>query len=80
MIAPHNAKLWATISFSNFGHKIPGVSSNSRELLILIQVWLFVTPGLSPVTAAFLLASVLINVDLPTLGIPITNALILKFE
>ena len=38
----------------------------------------FVTPGLFPVTVAFRLASLLIKVDLPTLGIPNTIALIAR--
>ena len=59
---------------SNFGHKMPGVSNSSRFLLSRIHCFPFVTPGLFPVLAHAFPAKELINVDLPTFGIPTTMA------
>ena len=50
------------------------MSKNCRESDIFNQLWALVTPGLSPVLATFFFAIELINVDLPTLGIPTTKA------
>ena len=73
------AKLNAIISSSNFGHKIPGVSSNSSSFPILIQFRFLVTPGLFPTLVAFLPTRRLTKVDLPTLGIPTIKDLIFRF-
>ena len=73
-IDPNNASFKPICWSSNLGHNTPGVSKSSRSLSNLIHCRLFVTPGLSAVLAAFLLAKVLIIVDLPTLGIPHTMA------
>ena len=75
MIEPIKARSLAIFSLSNFGHRIPGVSSSSTVLLSLIHCFPFVTPGLLPVFAQALPAKEFINVDLPTLGIPTIIAL-----
>ena len=53
-----------------------GEDKVSKTMLKFIQDKDLVTPGLFPITATFLPANLLISVDLPTLGIPITKALI----
>ena len=55
---------------SNLGQRIPGVSKSSRFLLMCIHCFPLVTPGLLPVFVQAFPANALINVDLPTLGIP----------
>ena len=55
------------------------MSSSSTLPLILIHCFPFVTPGLLPVLALFLPVNELINVDLPTLGIPTIIALMERF-
>ena len=70
LIEPMNARRSPTNWSSNFGHKIPGVSNNSTFLFKRIHCFPFVTPGLLPVFAHAFPANVLMNVDLPTFGIP----------
>ena len=69
-MAPVAAKRNPTSGSSNFGHKIPGVSSNSRSSSKRIHCFPRVTPALSPVCATFLPTRILINVLFPTFGIP----------
>ena len=71
---PIIARCSPTCWFSNFGHRIPGVSRSSSCLLRRIHCFPFVTPGLFPVFAQALPAYALINVDFPTFGIPTTIA------
>ncbi len=49
---------------------MPGVSSRSSPVSMLIHWRPRVTPGLSPAIAALRFATLLINVDLPTFGMP----------
>ena len=78
-IEPVYAKFSATVSSSNFGHKTPGVSSNSILLAILTHCFCFVTPGLFPTIVVFLLHSLFINDDFPTFGIPSITTLMFFF-
>ena len=64
------------LGFSSFGHSTPGVSNNTMPLPKLMRCWLLVTAGSLPVLAIMRSARILINVDLPTLGIPVIMALI----
>ena len=71
-----DARLNASVLSSIFGHNIPGVSRSKKPEFVLSQFTCLVTPGLFPVFATFLPASLFIRVLLPTLGIPITPILI----
>ena len=75
LIEPIKASRMPVAWSSNLGHRIPGVSKSSSSLFSLIHCFPLVTPGLLPVLAHALPAKLLINVDLPTLGIPTTIAL-----
>ena len=55
------------------------MSNNSWFFPILIHCFCLVTPGLLPTSAVFFLAILLINDDLPTLGIPSIITLIVLF-
>ena len=55
---------------SNFGQRMPGVSSSSSPESMLIHCLPRVTPGLSPAMAALRPATLLMKVDLPTFGMP----------
>ena len=72
--APVKARCNPMVSSSNLGHKIPGVSSSSSPWSTVIHCFPRVTPGRSPALADFFLATLLIKVDLPTLGMPTTMA------
>ena len=56
------------------GQRIPGVSSKSRPEPAPTHCLPRVTPGRSPALADFGPATLLIKVDLPTLGTPTTMA------
>ncbi len=77
---PISASFRPTSWFSNFGHKIPGVSRSSSDLFSLIHCFPFVTPGLFPVFVHAFPAKELIKVDFPTLGIPTTIARTGRFK
>ena len=72
--APVKARCRPIVSSSNLGHRIPGVSSSSRPWSTVIHCLPRVTPGRSPALADFFLATLLMKVDLPTLGMPTTMA------
>ena len=55
---------------SNLGQSIPGVSISSSVRSTGTHCWLRVTPGRSSALAVLRLATLLIKVDFPTLGIP----------
>ena len=61
-----------TRSSSNFGHRMPGVSSRSMPFSTRNHWLPRVTPGLSAALADFRPRMRFINVDLPTFGIPTT--------
>ena len=67
---PSSASLIPTIRSSNLGQRMPGVSRSCRVLSTVIHCLPLVTPGLLPVFAADFFANELMNVDLPTFGIP----------
>ena len=71
LMAPVRASFKATVSSSNLGQRIPGVSRISRSLLVLSHCCPLVTPGLLPTTAIFFPAKRFMSVDLPAFGIPI---------
>ena len=73
ILAAHKAGYKTIIHEQN---SIPGVSNKRTPALVLSHVKLVVTPGLLPTLATFLPANLFINVDLPTFGIPTTNACI----
>ena len=79
LIEPMKASLIPVSLSSNLGHSIPGVSRSSSSLLSLIHCLPLVTPGLLPVLAQALPAKALMKVDLLTLGMPTTMALIGRF-
>ena len=68
--APVQASRKATPGSSNLGHSIPGVSSSSKLWSTGTHCLALVTPGRSSVLAVFRLATWLIKVDFPTLGMP----------
>ena len=70
LIAPVNASFSPTCWSSNFGQRMPGVSSSSKSFFNFIHCLPRVTPGLSPVFAVTFPTYLLINVDFPTFGIP----------
>ena len=78
-MAPEIANFIPTFEFSNFGHKIPGVSNNSISSDKRIHCLPLVTPGLLPVTTTFFPNKVLIKVLFPTLGMPTIIARIVTF-
>ena len=72
--APVKARWRPVASSSNLGHRIPGVSSRSSRASTLTHCFPRVTPGRSPALADLRRATLLIKVDLPTLGTPTTMA------
>ena len=75
-IAPVKLNFLPTSSSSNLGQSIPGVSNSCNALPTLIHCCCLVTPGLLPVCVILRFASLFINVDLPTFGIPTIIALL----
>ena len=69
-MAPVRARLSPICGSSNFGHSTPGVSKSSSPLAMVTHCCPRVTPGLSAASTLFLPTSLLISVDLPTLGMP----------
>ena len=74
LTAPVNARFSPTDWSSNFGHRMPGVSSSSKPLSTVIHCLPRVTPGRFWALADLRPATLLIKVDLPTLGTPTTMA------
>ena len=72
--APVKARWRPMVSSSNLGQRMPGVSSSSSPWSTVIHCLPRVTPGRSEALADFFLATLLIKVDLPTLGMPTTMA------
>ena len=72
LIAPVHASRIPTRSSSNLGHRMPGVSSRSMPLSTRNHWLPRVTPGRSAALADFLPRMRLMNVDLPTFGMPTT--------
>ncbi|KYF57546.1 hypothetical protein BE08_05360 [Sorangium cellulosum] len=69
-IAPPTARRNEAASSSIFGQRIPGLSEMAMPLFRVTSCWLFVTAGSSPTLATLRSMSVLMIVDLPTLGMP----------
>ena len=69
-MAPVNASFSPTVWSSNFGQRMPGVSSRSSAAPILIHCFARVTPGLSAAFALTAPARRLMRDDLPTFGMP----------
>ena len=72
--APVKARWRPVRSSSNLGHRMPGVSSRSSPWSTWTHCLPRVTPGRSPALADFRPATLLMKVDLPTLGTPTTMA------
>ena len=72
--APVKARRIPVSTSSNLGHRIPGVSSSSSPRSTVTHCFPRVTPGRSLALADFFRATLLIKVDLPTLGTPTTMA------
>lgn len=71
-MAPVKAKRTPTLLSSNFGHRMPGVSRSSSVLSTGTHCFVRVTPGRSSALALLRPETLLINVDLPTFGMPST--------
>ena len=72
--APVKARWRPVCTSSNLGHKMPGVSSSSSPRSTVTHCLTRVTPGRSLALADLRLATLLMKVDLPTLGMPTTMA------
>ena len=70
LTAPVNASLSPTSLSSNLGHSTPGISKSSKPSSSFTHCLPLVTPGLSSTFASLDPASLFINDDLPTFGIP----------